>query len=159
MREIFKHEKIIEEEILHQGFEEEKRTALARDNRLREEENKRLQKEAEHEKELNKIKAQYQEFQKVTHVSKKDQLIEYFDNLEERSDVLEKEIDGVNETIKLRKEELKELRKQLKFKKFEETEVSKDNFPKDIRLDDLEVIMRDKHNDANERENNVMDEL
>jgi len=155
IREIFKHEKIIEEEHAHDKEEDLKRTVLARENRLREEENKRLQKEAEHEKELNKIKAKYQEFQKVTHVSKKDQLIEYFDNLEERSDVLEKEIESVNDSIKLRKEELKELKKQLKFKKFEETEASKDNFPKDIRLDDLEVIMRDKQNDANERENNI----
>jgi len=155
IREMFKHEKIIEEEHAHDKEEELKRTILARENRSREEENKRLQKEAEHEKELNKIKAQYQEFQKVTHVSKKDQLIEYFDNLEERSDILEKEIESVNETIKARKEELKDLKKQLKFKKFEETEASKDNFPKDIRLDDLEVIMRDKQNDANDRENNI----
>jgi len=155
LREIFKHEKVIEEELRRQEEEEERRIALAKESKWREEENKRLQKEAEHEKELNKIKRQYQEFQKVTHVSRKDQLIEYFDGLEQRNEMLNNEIEAINEDIKAKKEEFKEIKKQLKFKKFEEVEAPKDNFPKDIRIDDLEVMLREKQNEATERENHV----
>jgi len=111
--------------------------------------------EEEHQKELNGIKEEYNKFQKVTHVSKKDQLIEYYDGLEERSDVLEKEIQAVNEDIRQKKDELTGLRKQLKFKKFEEAKKPKDNFPTDIRMDDLEKLLRDKFNDASDRENHI----
>jgi len=155
LREILKHEKVIEEELRLQVEEEERMKFLAKENKLREEENKRLQKEAEHEKELNKIKKQYNEFQKVTHVTRKDQLIQYFDGLNERGEVLEKEIKAVEEDIKVKKQELEESRKQLKFKKFEETKASKDKFPQDIRLDDLEVILRNKTNEVGERENHI----
>jgi len=155
LREILKHEKIIEEEIRLQEEEEERRNILTRENRLREEENKKIQKAAEHEKELNKIKKQYNEFQKVTHVRQKDQLIEYFDGLNERGEVLEKEIHAVKNDIQAKKEQLVELCKQLKFEKFEKSKPSKDNFKKDIRFDDLEVMLRDKQNDVGERENHI----
>jgi len=155
LREILKHEKEIDEELRLQQEEEERRLALAKENRHKEEENKRLQKQAEHEKELNKYKKQYEEFHKVTHVTKKEDLIGYLQGLEEKAVVLENEIDHVNHDIKAKKEELNVLQQQLKFKKFEEVKLSKDNFEPDVRLDKLELMFRDKQAESGERENNI----
>jgi len=155
LREIFRHEKVLEEELRRQEEEEERRAAQTRENKRRDEENKRLQKQAEHQKELDGIKNKFEGLQKVTHVTHKEDLLDYFEGLEQRSATLETEINASNDYIKVKKEELKELKKQLKFKKFEEVEVPKDNFPKDIRIDDLEIILRNKQNEAADRENHV----
>jgi len=155
MREIFRHEKVLEEELHRQEVEEERRAAQTRENKRRDEEKKRLDKQAEHQKELDLMKSRFEDLHKVTHVTHKEDLIDYFDGLEQRSATLETEIEASNEYIKGKKEELKELKKQLKFKKFEEVEVPKDHYPKDIRIDDLEVILRDKQNETGDRENNI----
>jgi len=155
LREIFRHEKVLDEELRRQEEEEERRAAQTRENKRRDEENKRLQKQAEHQKDLDEIKDKFEDLQKVTHVTHKEDLLDYFDGLEQRSATLETEIDASNEYIKSKKEELKELKKQLKFKKFEEVEVPKDNFPKDIRIDDLEIILRNKQNEATDREGHM----
>ncbi len=155
MREIFRHEKVLEEELRRQEHEEERRAAQTRENKRRDEENKRLQKQAEHQKELDLMKGKFEDLHKVTHVTHKEDLVEYFEGLEQRSVTLETEINASNEYIKGKKEELKELKKQLKFKKFEEVEVPKDHYPKDIRIDDLEVILRNKQNETHDRDSHV----
>jgi len=147
LREILKHEKEKDEKLRMEQEEEERRYALAKENRLREEDNKRLQKEAEHQKELDKYKKQYLEFQKVTHVARKDQLIEYLEGLEDRTVVLENEIEQTNQDIKAKKEELINLQKEYKFKKFEE-----DKGAQAARLDDLEKDLRKKLTENGERE-------
>lgn len=155
LREIMKHERMIEEEFQLQKEDQKRLLAQQHENKIRDEEYKRFQNEAEQSKVLNAIKNQYYEFQKVTHVSDKEDLIEYYDGLEERKEFLETEINRANDAIKARQEELNNLKKGLKSRKFEESEGVKEAAPQDNRLDELEAVLREKLNEVTERQNHV----